>query len=155
MSGITGKSGKYDHYKIRGTKKGPLSPEIKKKISVNRKGKGVGNKNSLGKNTGPRPKGITGGEKNGMWKGGVSSSYYKLKQKEIKAGRKKPEQCEICHSNIKIDFDHHHECNKFRGWICRRCNLVLGMVKDNASLLNKLSKYVSAHECNQEDIETN
>lgn len=75
------------------------------------------------------------GEKAANWQGGISN-------KEIVAGRKRPEQCEICGGMGKIDFDHDHKTNKFRGWICRRCNLALGMVKDNSELLIALSQYL-------------
>lgn len=65
-----------------------------------------------------------------------------LKYKEKVAGRKKPEQCEICGAIGKIHFDHNHETGEFRGWVCMRCNLVLGMVKDNKELLIRLAKYL-------------
>ena len=67
---------------------------------------------------------------------------------ERKAGRKKPEQCEICGGfgkdlNKGLCFDHNHETGKFRGWICSRCNVVLGYVEDNPKLLIKLIKYLN------------
>ena len=65
-----------------------------------------------------------------------------LKQLEKKAGKKKTEQCEICGSVGKICFDHDHDTGLFRGWICVRCNLVLGLVKDNKELLDQMIKYL-------------
>lgn len=113
-----------------------MTEQIKKKISQNRKGKGIGNKNGKGKNLGNKSaKGKVSGKNNGNWKGGISN-------KELVAGRKKPEQCEICGSIGNICFDHDHSTGLFRGWICRRCNLTLGLVKDNQELLFNLAKYL-------------
>ena len=71
----------------------------------------------------------------------------KLKKREKLAGRLKPEQCEICGAFGKdlkrgLCFDHDHNTGKFRGWICTRCNLILGLAKDNSELLIKLSEYI-------------
>jgi hypothetical protein len=74
------------------------------------------------------------------WKGG--SDMKNIKNKERVAGRKKPEQCEVCGALERIMFDHDHETGKFRGWICGRCNTALGMVKDNAETLMALSNYL-------------
>ena len=43
----------------------------------------------------------------------------------------------------RIVFDHCHQSNSFRGWICDRCNKVLGLVKDSVELLNKMGTYLS------------
>jgi Recombination endonuclease VII len=65
------------------------------------------------------------------------------KREEI-AGRPKPELCEICGElNIRIVFDHCHRRGHFRGWICDRCNRVLGLVKDSPKLLSLLQKYLT------------
>ena len=82
------------------------------------------------------------GENNGGWKGGISKKEYKIRAQEKIAGRKKPNQCEICGSMDKISFDHDHETGKFRGWICRRCNLTIGLVKDNKELLSAIIRYL-------------
>ncbi len=59
------------------------------------------------------------------------------------AGRPKPDVCEICGElHIRIVFDHCHRRGHFRGWICDRCNRVLGLVKDSAELLSMLSHYL-------------
>src|SRR3990167_9000853 len=55
----------------------------------------------------------------GNWKDGLT----KLQRKEKIAGRKRAEFCDVCGSDGKkhkngICFDHDHETNKFRGWIC-------------------------------------
>lgn len=94
------------------------------------------------------------------WKGGISigqflkpyyNRYSKQYNKHIKeklAGRKRPEQCEICGSLGKICFDHDHITNKFRGWICLRCNVALGMVKDNSETLMALADYIKRSKAN-------
>ena len=82
------------------------------------------------------------GEKNGNWKGGVSP-IARVKY----APRPRPEICEVCgafgrDSKLGICYDHDHTTNKFRGWICYRCNVALGMVKDNAETLIALAEYL-------------
>lgn len=122
--------GVYKHKSTQGFQKGH-------KLGVGNNyglGKNLGNKNALGK---------IKGEKNGNWKGGKSIHY--LSTKEELAGRKKPDSCEICGAMSVIHFDHDHKTGKFRGWICRRCNLVLGMVKDNQELLVDLSNYLKSN----------
>ncbi len=65
-----------------------------------------------------------------------------LKHLEQKAGRIKSKQCEICGAFGKICFDHNHDTGKFRGWICSRCNITIGLVKDNKELLQAMIKYL-------------
>lgn len=84
---------------------------------------------------------VMSGSAHPQWKGGVSVDWEK-NQKEKLAGRKRPEHCEICGAMGRICFDHDHKTGKFRGWICHRCNVVLGFVKDNSELLNELAEYL-------------
>jgi len=81
------------------------------------------------------------GTANGMYKDGLSGNN-NIKRKEKEAGRERPDICEVCYAQSKTDFDHDHQTGEFRGWLCRRCNLSLGMVKDNQSLLRKLADYL-------------
>lgn len=83
-------------------------------------------------------KGHWTGNKNPRWKDGLSW----LEKLEKKAGRKRSDSCEICGSMERICFDHDHKTGKFRGWICDRCNVVLGRVKDSKDLLIKLKEYL-------------
>ena len=107
--------------KISNTLKGrKLSEETKKKMKNYHKGR-------------------HSGDKSNSWKGGISLNI--LEKQEKIARRKKPEQCEICGAMGRICFDHDHETGEFRGWICVRCNLVLGLVKDNIQLLEEMIKY--------------
>lgn len=70
-----------------------------------------------------------------------------LAKREQVAGRQRPERCELCNetSPLRIVFDHCHETGAFRGWICDRCNKVLGLVYDSPDLLRKLAGYLEAH----------
>ena len=67
-----------------------LSEETKQKIRDNRKGKGMGNTNGLGKNL---------GEKNHLWKGGISRLPYSLdwtKTLKISIRERDNYICQIC-----------------------------------------------------------
>jgi hypothetical protein len=65
------------------------------------------------------------------------------KRRVEEAGREKPDICDICGLNeFKIVFDHCHTKGHFRGWICDRCNRVLGIVKDDCELLSKMKDYL-------------
>jgi hypothetical protein len=82
----------------------------------------------------------------GRCKGGIEAIERRKAEKEKRmAAGKKPEQCEICGAFGRICFDHDHNTDKFRGWICWRCNAVLGLVKDSADLLEALKKYIQKH----------
>jgi hypothetical protein len=59
-----------------------------------------------------------------------------------KAGRPRPEICEVCGANEKIVYDHDHATGKFRGWICFSCNTALGHARDNVEVLYKLIDYL-------------
>ena len=100
------------------------------------------NKAKFGSKNGMFNKGyLLKGKKNGRYKDGLT----KLQKQEKTAGRKKPEQCEICGSMDVISFDHNHETGEFRGWICRRCNRTLGFVKDSPELLRRLATYLEVN----------
>lgn len=95
-----------------------LSEETKKKISV-----------------------ASSGNKNGNWKGGIAKTYT-LQKLELMAGRHKPEKCELCGRDGRICYDHDHATNKFRGWICHKCNATLGFIDDNIQTLELMIQYL-------------
>jgi hypothetical protein len=66
-----------------------------------------------------------------------------IQKLENKVGRKRPLNCEICGKERVIVFDHNHKTGEFRGWICDRCNTVLGKVDDSVELLNLLIQYLN------------
>ncbi len=70
----------------------------------------------------------------------------KLKIQEELAGRSKPDRCELCQEKAgRIVWDHCHDSGQFRGWLCDRCNRVLGSVKDDVLLLQKMKDYLLKH----------
>jgi hypothetical protein len=54
--------------------------------------------------------------------------------KSLGIDTKAPEgtKCEICGKTEKIVFDHDHEKNEFRGWLCDGCNRSIGMLSISA-----------------------
>jgi hypothetical protein len=58
------------------------------------------------------------------------------------AGRPRAERCELCMESVMTVFDHCHDGGHFRGWICDRCNRVLGSVKDDTELLKAMIRYL-------------
>lgn len=72
----------------------------------------------------------------------------KALEREALAGRPKPIVCEICGPLAigRIVFDHCHTNGHFRGWICDRCNKVLGLMKDDQILLLGLAEYLKKTE---------
>lgn len=72
--------------------------------------------------------------------------------------------CPICESNEEQSkgkgnikngswvLDHDHETNKFRGWLCHKCNRALGVFNDDYKILLKAVDYLkreinSGQEC--------
>ena len=55
---------------------------------------------------------------------------------ELRVARKnappKPERCDCCHKKEeKLQIDHLHGSNTFRGWLCRNCNSGMGTLGDS------------------------
>jgi len=62
---------------------------------------------------------------------------------EAKAGRPKPDRCEVCGDDRQtITWDHCHQRGIFRGWICTSCNKILGFANDDQNRLRKLIAYL-------------
>ena len=54
-----------------------------------------------------------------------------------------PSHCQLCNKESnKLQLDHCHTTRKFRGWLCTDCNVGLGKLKDDASLLELGIKYL-------------
>ena len=58
------------------------------------------------------------------------------------AGRPRADVCDVCEESGKTVFDHSHSSGEFRGWICNRCNKVLGLVYDDKAVLLALVHYL-------------
>jgi hypothetical protein len=67
---------------------------------------------------------------------------YRRNRKERRAGRAKPEHCEVCGEKAKVVFDHCHQHGHFRGWICDACNRTLCAAQDNSARLRSLAVYL-------------
>jgi hypothetical protein len=78
------------------------------------------------------------------------TTFFVNRRREQDAGRPRPQVCDICAkpNQIKkpIYWDHCHKTGKFRGWICHRCNTILGKVDDNAEMLRKMADYLEQAE---------
>jgi hypothetical protein len=77
----------------------------------------------------------------------MSTMKTRIAAQEKLAGRAKSKTCETpgCGSLKRICFDHCHDSGEFRGWICHRCNALLGLSGDNAELLRSLADYLDEH----------
>ena len=77
--------------------------------------------------------------------------YAKIKLKakrEKQANRPRPTVCECCNSisdKKGIVWDHNHKNGKFRGWLCNRCNRVLGMCVDSVEVFKNLIRYLEIY----------
>lgn len=69
-----------------------------------------------------------------------------LAKRQAITGRLRPEVCDICGKRPTgrhgLNFDHCHKRGHFRGWICHRCNTVLGRVDDDPRLLTQMIAYL-------------
>ena len=54
----------------------------------------------------------------------------------------RPDTCQICGGTERISLDHCHVQDAFRGWLCIRCNTILGLAKDSSELLESLVEYL-------------
>lgn len=67
------------------------------------------------------------------------------------SGRPRPDICEVCEGSSprkdgtrRIVFDHDHATGQFRGWLCNRCNVVLGFLQDDVLVIEKLLNYLKS-----------
>jgi len=52
--------------------------------------------------------------------------------------------CDICgveEGDKKLLLDHSHVTGNFRGWLCRKCNSMLGFVNDDQDILLEAVRY--------------
>ncbi len=54
----------------------------------------------------------------------------------------KPSRCQICLKVARVAWDHDHVTGKFRGWICTKCNTMLGMSGDSVNTLLSAAEYL-------------
>ena len=74
-----------------------------------------------------------------------SKMQTKRRSRERLASRPRPASCELCGQPPGargLAFDHDHLTGAFRGWLCHRCNLGLGLFNDNPTLMLRAAKYL-------------
>lgn len=81
---------------------------------------------------------------------GLSEEAYNQlykKQKGMCAICGKEEGMAISHdpSGSVLQVDHCHTTDKIRGLLCRDCNVGLGKVKENISILKRMINYINKH----------
>lgn len=86
--------------------------------------------------------------------GVVVKTRLKLKQRKELLGLRAL-KCEVCKSTERVCLDHCHKKKLFRGWLCGRCNSVLGHIKDSSSVLRKLADYLDADKARQKELKKN
>lgn len=59
--------------------------------------------------------------------------------------RPRPELCEAECGRKATHLDHDHATNMFRGWICHKCNVGIGMLGDDAAGVEKAIAYLRRH----------
>jgi hypothetical protein len=42
----------------------------------------------------------------------------------------------------KLHLDHNHRTGAFRGWLCQKCNMMLGLANDNKNILQAAVQYL-------------
>ena len=55
----------------------------------------------------------------------------------------KPDRCDCCHANKKLQIDHIHKTLIFRGWVCRNCNTGIGALGDNLKGILQAAVYLA------------
>ena len=61
--------------------------------------------------------------------------------------------CAICDKHeLKLAIDHDHYTGKVRGLLCRRCNLMLGMAKDDPETLISALNYLIENKAEQSEL---
>ena len=55
---------------------------------------------------------------------------------------KPPKDCQLCGEEKKLQLDHCHKTNTFRGWLCNDCNSGLGKLGDDVPSLERGIKYL-------------
>jgi len=89
------------------------------------------------------------------WKREAPAAYeaHKRKRVWIRRAQKeralgKPSRCEICGKALTQtgrrgpQYDHNHETNEPRGWLCGLCNTGIGALGDNPALLAAAAAYL-------------
>jgi len=56
----------------------------------------------------------------------------------------KPTKCECCSKETdELVVDHDHQTGKFRGWLCKTCNIGIGKLGDNLTGVENATRYLN------------
>jgi hypothetical protein len=78
---------------------------------------------------------------------------YRAKYKQ-EPSRPPPKSCECCGiEDNNLQFDHCHNTNQFRGWLCGGCNKALGQINDSIERAKQLVKYLERNQ-NENSVKT-
>lgn len=72
---------------------------------------------------------------------------FRLSVEEYNSRRSLAMSCEICQGPFEKgpELDHCHSTGNLRGWLCGKCNRMLGLVNDSISILQEAIKYLEKH----------
>lgn len=84
------------------------------------------------------------GEQHPGWKGGLKAKKeHTLSSHKMELGK----CCETCGATNNLCWDHDHKTGKFRGTLCSRCNLAIGLMGDNPERLLAAHQYLQKAKC--------
>jgi len=67
-------------------------------------------------------------------------------QREVrKNAPPKPDYCDNCHKNKKLEVDHIHGTTKVRGWLCSNCNRGIGALGDTLEGVFQATVYLEPY----------
>ena len=70
-----------------------------------------------------------------------------ISEAEYDARRAAALNCDICHGPFEKspELDHCHTTGRLRGWLCGKCNRMLGLVNDSTTILKEAINYLEKH----------
>ena len=67
---------------------------------------------------------------------GLSTQEYEQLKEKCKG------KCSLCGQHSDLELDHDHKTKRIRGFVCRKCNLLLGLLEDNGLSLEQIATYL-------------